>query len=43
MLKEYKNILDKWIEFRAEDLAMIDAKDKTHLPYIDKYTKNNIK
>ena len=40
MLKEDKNILDKWLEFRAEDLAMIDAKDKRHLPHIDKYTKN---
>ena len=40
MLKEDKNILDKWLEFRAEDLAMIDAKDKKHLPQIDKYTKN---
>ena len=40
MLKEDKNILDKWLEFRAEDLAMIDEKDKKHLPHIDKYTKN---
>ena len=40
MLNEDKNILDKWLEFRAEDLAMIDAKDKKHLPHIDKYTKN---
>lgn len=40
MLKEDKNILDKWLEFRAEDLAMIDAKDKKHFPHIDKYTKN---
>ncbi len=40
MLKEHKNILDKCIEFRAEDLAMIDAKDKKHLPHIDKYTRN---
>ena len=40
MLKENKNILDKWLEFRAEDLAVIDAKDKKHLPHIDKYTKN---
>ena len=40
MLKEDKNILDKWLEFRAEDLAMIDAKDKKNLPHIDKYTKN---
>lgn len=40
MLKEDKNILDKWLEFRAEELAIIDAKDKNHLPHIDKYTKN---
>lgn len=40
MLKEDKNILDKWLEFRAEDLAMIEAEDKKHLPHIDKYTKN---
>ena len=40
MLKENKNILDKWLEFRVEDLAMIDAKDKRHLPHIDKYPKN---
>lgn len=40
MLKENKNILDKWLEFRTEDLAMIDEKDKKHFPHIDKYTKN---
>lgn len=40
MLKEDKYILDKWLEFRAEDLAMIDVKDKKHLSHIDKYTKN---
>lgn len=32
MLKEDKNILDKWLEFRAEDLAVIDAKDKKTAP-----------
>lgn len=40
MLKENKNILDKWLEFRAEDLAIIDARDKKHLLHIDKYIKN---
>ncbi len=40
ILKENKNILDKWLEFRAEDLARLDSKDKEHLPHIDKYIKD---
>ena len=40
MLYENKNILDKWHEFRAEDLARLDLEDKEHLPHFDKHSKN---
>lgn len=40
MLYENKNILDKWLEFRAEDLARLDLNDKEHLPHFDKHSKN---
>lgn len=40
MLYENKNILDKWLEFRAEDLARLDLEDKEHLPHFDKHSKN---
>lgn len=37
MLYENKNILDKWLEFRTEDLARLDLEDKEHLPHFDKH------
>ena len=40
MLYENKNILDKQLEFRAEDLARLDLEDKEHLHHFDKYSKN---
>lgn len=39
MLYENENILDKWLEFRAEDLTRLDLDDKEHLPHFDKHSK----
>ena len=37
------NIIDKWIDFREEELSILSFDDKKHIIYFDKHSENILK
>lgn len=38
-MEENKNVLDKWFEFREEELETLTGDDKKHLYYFEKHAE----
>ena len=41
--EESENLLEKWLEFREEDLCRMEEEDKKHLLNFDDYSKKILK